>query len=90
MKTLIIYDNDGYIISNITGNYRAPSGVPYIEITIPEGKRIVSGIGVNVNTEPHQAILEDIPLSETELLRDELQTTRLALAELAEAVLGGI
>lgn len=92
MKTLIIYDNQGYIISSITGSYRVPTGVPYLEVTIPEGKQIkyTNGIGVDVSASPHQVILEDIPPSEMELLKTENQQIKQSMAELAELILGGM
>lgn len=92
MKTLIIYDSAGYIISNITGSYRVPNGVPFLEVEIPTGKRIASidGIGVDVSVTPHQVILEDIPPSEMELLKTENQQIKQSMAELAELILGGM
>lgn len=84
MKTLIIYDSQGYIISNITGSYRVPSGVPFLEVEIPQSKQIkyTDGIGVDVSVTPHQVILEDIPPSEI----DQLKQT---VADLTEIVLNG-
>lgn len=80
-KTLIIYDLNGTVIGNpTTGFYKIPNGVPYIEVVIPEGKRV---IGVNVETQ--EAILEDIPLSEIEILTDKVGT----LEEGLKAVLRG-
>lgn len=84
MKTLIIYDAFGYVLSNITGAYRVPNGVPFLEVEIPVGKRIkyTDGIGVDVSVTPHQVILEDAPLSEI----DQLKQT---VADLTEIVLNG-
>lgn len=84
MKTLIIYDSQGYILSNITGNYRVPLGVPFLETDIPEGKRIkiTDGIGVDVTVTPHQVILEDIPPSETEVLKQQMAMQEQAIADL--------
>lgn len=84
MKTLIIYDSQGYIISNITGSYRVPTGIPFIEVEIPNGKQIkyTDGIGVDVSVTPHEVILEDIPPSEI----DQLKQT---VADLTEIVLNG-
>lgn len=92
MKTLIIYDNQGYVISNITGSYRVPTGVPFLEVEIPTGKQIKynDGIGVDVSVTPHQVILEDIPPSEMELLKTENQQIKQSMAELAELILGGM
>lgn len=84
MKTLIIYDSQGYVISNVTGSYRAPSGVPFLEVEIPAGKQIkyTDGIGVDVSVTPHQVILEDIPLTEMEELKKKSELQEQALAEL--------
>lgn len=73
-KTLIIYDETGYIIQQITGSYRLPQGVPYLELDIPEGKqlKVTNGIGVDISVTPHQAILEDIPPTEVESLETQL------------------
>ena len=90
MKTLIIYDVAGYVIHNIMGNYRKPIGIPYLEVDVPEGKRIALGAGVDVSVTPHQVILEDIPKSETELLKDQIQAQEQAILELAEIIIGGV
>ena len=92
MKTLIIYDARGYVLSNIAGSYRVPQGVPFLEVEIPVGKQIkyTDGIGVDVSVTPHQVILEDIPPSEMELLKTENQQIKQSMAELAELILGGM
>lgn len=84
MKTLIIYDDSGYVLSNITGSYRVPTGVPFLEVEIPVGKQIkyTDGIGVDVSVTPHQVILEDVPPTEI----DQLKQT---VADLTEIVLNG-
>lgn len=83
MKTLIIYDNEGYILSTRSGepSPREPIGVPFLNVAIPEGKRIktTDGIGVDVSVTPHQVILEDIPPTETDLLKAELLATQNAV-----------
>lgn len=96
VKTLIIYDAKGYVINNITGAYRVPSGVPFLEVTIPEGKRIkyTDGIGVNVSVTPHEVILEDIPPSEIEVLKSENEALKASQASQDELImslmLGGV
>lgn len=94
MSTLIIYDNEGYIISTRNGEPapREPQGVPFLWIDIPSGKQIkyTDGIGVDVTKTPHQVILEDIPPSEMELLKTENQQIKQSMAELAELILGGM
>lgn len=75
MQTLIIYDNEGYIVDSVTGAYKKPAGLPYLEVEIPEGKRIkIDGIGIDVSVTPHQAILEDIPPTEIDVLKDDTST----------------
>ncbi|RUT36330.1 hypothetical protein EJP77_04920 [Paenibacillus zeisoli] len=71
MKTLLVHDAKGYVVSMITGDYHVPSGIPFLEIEIPEAKRIkmIDGIGIDVSFDPHQVILEDIPPSEVGVLR---------------------
>ncbi|MEK4146429.1 hypothetical protein NST02_04975 [Robertmurraya sp. FSL W8-0741] len=87
-QTLIVHDEKGYILSVINGQPepREPQGAPFLWVDIPEGKRlkITDGIGVDVSVTPPQAILEDIPPSETELIKEENLTLKLAIAELAE------
>jgi hypothetical protein len=87
-KTLIIHDDTGYIISVRSGEPipREPIGVPFLWADIPQGKqiKITDGIGVDVSVTPHQAILEDIPKSKTDILEEENLTLKMAVAELAE------
>lgn len=94
MTTLIVHDNTGYIFSTISGDplAREPQGIPFLWVDIPEGKRIkiTDGIGVDVSVTPHQVILEDIPPSEVDLLKEETIKMKESMAELAELVLGGI
>lgn len=81
MQTLIIYDNDGYILSVQQGNPspREPIGVPFLWVEIPSGKQLKGGVGVDVSSEPHTAILEDIPKSEVEILNERIQSTQQAV-----------
>lgn len=66
-KTLIIYDNKGVIVSQITGNYEIPNGLPYIEIEIPKNKYPKS-----VNIETKKVIYENMPKTEIETLNDKI------------------
>ena len=87
MNTLIIYDNTGYVISQMAGSIREPQGgVQFLWVEIPTGKqlKITDGIGVDVSVTPHQAILEDIPPTKIETLETELLNNKLAMAELVE------
>lgn len=86
MKTLIIYDNAGYIYLQMTGSYRVPEGgINYLEVdsTVHENKIIKS---VNVATK--ELVLEDIPKSETEILKQKVAEQEAALIELALLVGG--
>lgn len=86
MKTLIIYDNTGYIFLQITGSYQTPQGgVQYIETEIEDGKILKS---VDVTVTPNVPIYENIPLSETELLKQKVAEQESALIELATLVGG--
>ncbi|MCG1029321.1 hypothetical protein J5S49_13570 [Virgibacillus halodenitrificans] len=89
MNTLIIYDNEGYILSIRQGEPapREPIGVPFLWVDIPEGKRIkvIDGIGVDTSVTPHEVILEDIPPSEVDVL--EIQVADLQYQLMMNGVL---
>ena len=94
-QTQIIYDNEGYIISIRQGEPapRNPIGVPFLNVEIPSGKqiKITDGVGVDVTKTPHEVILEDVPPSEVEVMRDEVTGLNNALLEVYEMlILGGI
>ncbi|MBW6408953.1 hypothetical protein [Clostridium weizhouense] len=77
MKTLIIYDNTGYILMQQTGSYKVPEGgIQYLEAEIPKGKMVK---GVNVETK--ELVLEDIPKTEMELLKEELSQNAKEMAK---------
>ena len=89
MNTLIIYDNTGYVISQMAGSIREPQGgVQFLWVEIPEGKqlKITEGIGIDVSKTPHQAILEDIPKTEIELLKEQQQELSDTIAALIMGV----
>lgn len=72
MKTLVIYDNEGYIISMRSGSPepRKPIGVPYLYVEIPKGKRVVS---VDTSLKTHKMVLEDIEKTELELIKEDIE-----------------
>jgi hypothetical protein len=78
MSTLIIYDTTGYVLQQITGNYRVPTGVPYLEVEIPNGQQLknTDGIGVDVSVSPHHPILENIPPTDIEIIKADLKSTQ--------------
>lgn len=86
MKTLIIYDNEGYIIQQITGAYRKPVGVPYLEIEIPIDK-YVEKVDVSNNT----VVYKDLPKTEFELQKLEIEKLKKDIADLTmELAVGGV
>lgn len=92
-KTLIIYDEEGHILSTRSGQPapREPIGVPFLWVNIPEGKRIkiTDGIGVDTSVSPHEVILEDIPPTEIEELRLDMARSNTELFETMLMLIGG-
>ncbi|MBG9692710.1 hypothetical protein [Lysinibacillus sphaericus] len=85
MKTLIIYDTDGVVISisSSAQELRQPKGVPFLVIDTPQNKQVV---GVDVTVTPHKPILMDMPKS-TE--QEQIDALTQAVAELSLLVGGG-
>lgn len=81
MKTLIIYDESGYVLDETIGqpSPREPVGVPFLWVDIPENKYVVS---VDTSVSPHQVILEDVAPTEVDLLKAQNTELMLAVAEL--------
>lgn len=80
MNTLVIYDNTGYIISKESGSLREPQGgVQFMWIEVPTGKQLTK---IDTSVNPHLAILEDIPLSETQLLKQQVDALNIAIANM--------
>ncbi len=72
MKTLILYDNTGYIYLQFTGGtYRIPQGgIQYLETEIPNGKIATR---IDISTTPHKPVLEDMPKTEIEVAQERIQ-----------------
>lgn len=87
MDTLIIYDSEGYIISQMQGSVREPVGIPFMWVEVPEDKRVSS---IDVSSETHTPVFEDLPKTEVQQLKEENLEIKLALAELAELIVGGV
>lgn len=77
---LVVYDKKGTVYFAGTG-FPTPDGIPYLEIEIPEGKRFV---GVNIESEPNEPIFEDIPKSELEILKEEVEELKAQNAAIIE------
>lgn len=69
MKTMIIYDETGRIFFICSGDIWKPVGIPFLEVEVPQGKRIV---GVDVSGEEPVVIYEDIPTPHTEQLQEQI------------------
>lgn len=85
MKTLIIYDNTGYIYMQRTGSYRVPEGgIQFLEVdsTVHENKIIKS-----VNVETKELVLEDMPKTELQLAQEQILATQSLVADLQEQIL---
>jgi hypothetical protein len=88
MKSLIIYDNTGYVYSQMEGCYVQPQGgVQYLEVEIPEGK-ILREIDVTIT--PNVPIFIDMPLNETDLLKKRIEEQESAILELASLIGGTV
>lgn len=78
MNTLFIYDTSGHIISNGQGDVYVPVGVPSMWVEVPQGKRVTS---FKTTMTPHKPIFEDIPKTETELVREDINNLNIQVAE---------
>ncbi|EMS70277.1 hypothetical protein [Ruminiclostridium cellobioparum] len=68
MQTLVIYDETGFIISQMQGSdLRESIGVPYIFIEIPQNKILKS---IDVSKTEHKPVFEDLPKPETQKLQE--------------------
>ena len=71
MQTLIIYDETGYIISQMSGDVREPVGIPFMWVEIPDGKTLKS---IDTSKNPHEPIFEDKVPTDIELIKQDIQT----------------
>lgn len=72
MKTLVIYDNTGYIYLQIssTENRIPQGGLQFIEVEISEGKILKS---IDTSVSPNIPIYEDMPVPEIDILKQQLK-----------------
>lgn len=87
MKSLLFYDNTGKIFFKMDGVYSLPQGgLQCIEEEIQTGKRPIS---IDVSLTPHKPVLEDMPKTDIELLKEQVETLTQANAELTNIVAMG-
>jgi hypothetical protein len=76
-STLVIYDTSGFIISQMQGSaLQEPTGVPFLWVNIPEGKRLVS---INVSVTPNEPVFEDLPKTEVQIMQSNMLSIEDAL-----------
>lgn len=78
-NTLIIYDNTGFIVSQMRGSVHVPVGIPFIWVEVPQGKYITS---IDVSEEEHKPIYADYPKSEVTLLQEQVDALNIAIAQM--------
>lgn len=80
MKTLIIYDNTGFILSQMQGSdLREPVGIPFLWLEIPQGKLLKS---IDVSGKERKPVYENLPKSETQLLQEKVDLMQAAIDDL--------
>lgn len=88
MKTLIIYDQTGRILTQSAGEPAPiePVGVPFLWAEIPENKYVES---VDVTQEPHAVVFGDYPITEVEQLRVDTANSNAEMFEMILMMSGG-
>ena len=76
MKTLIIYDNNGKIWTQVSGDYVLPSGLQYLETTIPDGKYLSS---INVSVTPNVPVFFDNPIDANTILQNQIDDLKVTV-----------
>jgi hypothetical protein len=72
MKSIIIYDTTGYIIQQMTGNYRVPVGIPFLEVDVESYKgKIIKSVDVSVTS--NILVFEDIPKTDLQLALERVE-----------------
>lgn len=80
-NTLIIYDNNGVIFFQASGDIQSPVGLQHLLIEVPLGSHVTS---IDTSVTPHVAVFETPPKDQT-LVR--LETVE---ALLEEMIMGGM
>lgn len=71
MEMIVIYDNTGHIYYCAGGSIQEPVGLQFMKVTVPKDKILKS---IDVSEEVHTPVFEDVPKSETDSLRAELES----------------
>ena len=72
MRILLIYDTTGYIMQQMTGSYRVPVGIPYLEVNEEDYKgKIIKNVDVSVT--PNVVIFEDLPKTELQIALERVE-----------------
>lgn len=82
MRTLIIYDKTGKILLYRGGYFEEPQGEIKSLIADIQENKVIKG----VDTKTGQPILEDIPKSQVELLKEKIESLEKSNAELTTLV----
>lgn len=70
MITRIFYDTTGIIISQTQGSdLPVLTGIPYLEVEIPEGKYIIR---IDTSVTPNVPVYGDIPKSDIQILKEKV------------------
>lgn len=71
MEMIVIYDEVGHIYYCAGGDITEPQGLPFIKVTVPDGKILVS---VDVSGDEPTPVFQDSPKSEYEQKLEQLQS----------------
>ena len=80
---LAIYDKNGTIFLSGTGFPTPYGALSFLEIEVPEGKYFD---GVDTSADPPQPIFKDIPKTETEKLKEEIELLKGSIMEMSKDV----
>lgn len=81
MENLIIYDNNGTIFYQASGDVQTPVGLQHMKITVPTGQMIQR---IDTLVEPHTPVFVEIPRPQIEV---DVESMKAENAELKQAVL---
>ena len=79
---IVIYDSTGFVYLCGSG-FKEPINLSYMSIDIPDGKYF-DGVDTSVN--PPQPIFKDIPKTETEKLKEEIELLKGSIMEMSKDV----